>query len=462
MYDHAARNTTRTKDRWKTPKVQFDFVAHTTTSYVLKPDRLWPQEVFTGNSSVFAHPRLLLSAPVTSGTQNVTAYTLLSSDLVKPVIDHEGLKSLEHQELAAIVSEAGPVVVLPDLDYPERSITDGSVVVVVLPDAVSQPAKGNRKSNHVRMLDTWDTYKDTRLVTYNDTKEERWVRSKEGSDLTACRHGPRLMLGIMSVLDHDSERLRRKTIRETYLSYFNQSDTERHRICSLTELLDKSRADHALLLRECQLAYTFVVGGNPEGSTERLTFTDSEPMTLAPDALEPDVVLLNIKENMNDGKSQTYFKYGTTVVDNHLYFDYIIKCDTDTLIFPEYFLNHKMNRLPLFPNNVRVYGGFDLFSREDAMYFAGSLYFLSVDMARYIASDACDRKKLDVFSEDRALGLFAHSHPLPLKRVNIGLPPSVGQKEIWSRTPAKHPVKNVTAYRSEWNKYLSFKAKSQK
>ena len=455
---NSSLDATKTEGRTGTPKVQFDFVAHTTTAFVLKPDHLWPQEVFKGNNSVFAHPRLLLSATVTSGKQNVSGYTLLSSDLVEPIIDHDVLGSLEPQELATIVSEAGPVVVLQDLDQPERSIADDSVLVAVLRDGITQPAKGNRKSNHVRLLDTWDTYKDLCLVTYNDTKEELWIRSNKRSELTNCRHGPRLLLGIMSVLDHDSEQVRRQTIRETYLSFFSQSETERHRICALAELLDKSRADHSILVRDCQLAYTFVVGGNPEGSTERLTFTDPEPLTLAPAVSEPDVVVLNIKENMNDGKSQTYFKYGTTVVDNQLYFDYIIKCDTDTLIFPEYFLNYEMKRLPVFPNNVRVYGGFDLLSREDAMYYAGSLYFLSVDMARYISSDACDRKTLDVFSEDRALGLFAHSHPLPLKRVNIGLPSSeehkMGTKALWSRTAAKHPVKNVTAYRTEWNEYM--------
>jgi len=109
-----------------------------------------------------------------------------------------------------------------------------------------------------------------------------------------------------------------------------------------------------------------------------------------------------------------------------------------------------MSRLPMFPNNIRVYGGFDLKSQLDMIYFAGSLYFLSVDLARYITSEACDRKTLDVFSEDRAMGWFVHSHPFPLKRFNIGLHHSNQDSPA-----AKHPVKNVTIFQQEWNKYVS-------
>jgi hypothetical protein len=429
-----------------TSKVQFDFVAHTSTAFVLKPDKLWPPEIFYGNSSVTDHRSLLLFGP----TENeAAAYTLLSSNLVKPVIDHGGLDSTEQLGLERILSE-----IVPTLGHEVRNVT--------IQDAVLQPPPGDPRSDHVRLIHQWDAYKDAELVTYDDTEEEARVRFIAETDLTRCRYGPRLLIGIMTVFEHQTEKQRRGTIRDTYLSYFRRSEKEIHRICALHELLDRSRADHDVFLQECQLAYTFVAGGNPEGNTERLNYNASDPMILASISSEPDVVLLNIKENMNHGKSQTFFKYATTVVDNHLYFDYIIKCDTDTIIYPDHFLNEEMNRLPIFPHNVRVYGGLDLLSRSDAIYFGGSLYFLSVDLARYIISDACDRKELDVFVEDRAIGLFALSHPLPLKRVNIDLarpgPSTRRRRKKWTPTAAEHPIKNVTVYREAWEKHMSFMA----
>jgi uncharacterized protein (DUF488 family) len=104
-----------------------------------------------------------------------------------------------------------------------------------------------------------------------------------------------------------------------------------------------------------------VVGGNPSGTTELMEFNDTYPITLNGQSLENstdryDTVYLNIRENMNDGKSQTWFRYATMVLENH-YFDYIGKMDTNTLLFPDKFLNETFDRLPPFPNNTRTYGG---------------------------------------------------------------------------------------------------------
>jgi hypothetical protein len=216
----------------------------------------------------------------------------------------------------------------------------------------------------------------------------------------------------------------------------------------------------------CQRAYVFVVGGNPNGSKERVDYSDSEPMTLpSSNSTEADIVLLNIQENMEEGKSQTYLKYATTIIDDHLYFDYVAKTDSDTLIFTERFLNHEIQRLPSFPHNVRVYGGCNLVSQnrygdiQGSIYFAGSLYFMSADLARYVTSKDCDRKRLAVNAEDQSIGNFVHSHPLPLHRVKMAFPQPGGLRrrgkiDIWDHSASRHPVKDIVTYRAAWDRYL--------
>ena len=275
----------------------------------------------------------------------------------------------------------------------------------------------------------------------------------------------------MTMIGNDLEAQRRQLVRETYLSYFNQSTTrENRRICALHEIVNKtSEVDHARLLDECQLAYVFVAGGNPEGLKERVDYSDLEPMTVPSNLTEQDIVLLNIQENMKEGKSQTYLKYATTVIDDHVYFDYVAKTDSDTLIFTEKFLNFEINRLPSFPDNVRVYGGCNLVSRKEygefkgPIYFAGSLYLMSVDLAKYVTSPACDRKHMALYSEDQSMGNFVHSHPLPLRRIKMAFPAASGarrrgQDDVWDGSASRHPLKDLGVYRATWMRYLGLVA----
>jgi hypothetical protein len=171
-------------------------------------------------------------------------------------------------------------------------------------------------------------------------------------------------------------------------------------------------------------------------------------MTLPSPASEPDLVMLNIKENMNEGKTQTYFKYATMICDDHIYFDYIAKTDTDTLFHVDDFLDSDLNHFPVFPDNGRVYGGWSFYGRRSfgdasgVIYYAGSFFFLSPDMARFITSDACDRKRLDRFAEDWTIGAFVDAHPLPQHRIPV------------RQYCLIHPLKDVRLYRYEWKKYM--------
>jgi hypothetical protein len=79
------------------------------------------------------------------------------------------------------------------------------------------------------------------------------------------------------------------------------------RVCTLADF--KARPIETRY--ECQVIYTFVLGANPDVSPELVD--DSRPMEVArpiegicSDLNEPDMTLLNIRENMNEGKSQTW------------------------------------------------------------------------------------------------------------------------------------------------------------
>lgn len=122
----------------------------------------------------------------------------------------------------------------------------------------------------------------------------------------------RFLWGIMTT-ESDLDRRQRQAIRDTYLSYYKSDKENKHRICSITDLInDRIPGDF------CQIAYTFVVGAKPDGNPGLLEpFVDqdfNEELTTMPvdlSAVEDDVTYLNIKENMNKGKMYVCFKMRT-------------------------------------------------------------------------------------------------------------------------------------------------------
>jgi hypothetical protein len=107
----------------------------------------------------------------------------------------------------------------------------------------------------------------------------------------------------------------------------------------------------------CQLIYTFVIGGNEDtldGPTELLD--DHIPILLEKG---DDYVVLNIQENMNSGKSQTWFYFASTIMDNKpkLNFDYVGKMDTDSMPYLDKYFDFADNHLPPSPYNLRTMVG---------------------------------------------------------------------------------------------------------
>jgi len=106
----------------------------------------------------------------------------------------------------------------------------------------------------------------------------------------------------------------------------------------------------------CQFVYTFVMGGNDDiwdGPNELLD--DRIPILLDKG---DDYVVLNIQENMNLGKSQTWFYFAsTTMKETKLNFDYIGKMDTDTMPYLDKYFDFADNHLPPSPYNLRTMVG---------------------------------------------------------------------------------------------------------
>jgi hypothetical protein len=464
-------------------KHQFDYVAYTDTRVRLCPTEFWQNDLFRTTSQ-----KQLYGGLLGRDSMMMRRFVLLSSDMV----DYYVSNSNPHEMMTRDVAVAKTLQ-----SHPGFKNNVAAKVVVVALDGI-HPVPPNTQHAPDYMLKSWDKYKDRLMDSLYEVKaadpddEMALVRSSSSSRRAKNKvrtnavettpplslPPPRLLLGIFS-MDSPMERERRALIRETYLTYFqNRSATTTttrptpNRICSLQQLFLE---DSLLPLpphadggdSSCQMVYTFVLGGNPNGPTELVEPNASYPLTIDEPSIsinninknnshhhphaddESDIVFLNIRENMKEGKSQTWFKYAISSTVNPYNFDYIAKTDTDTVIFPELFLDKVVNKLPrLFPHNVRVYGGDAVIkdSVEELLvgpaYMAGRLYWMSPDLARYITSDDCPRNKLTLFSEDKSIGNFVHSHPLPIRRVRV------------DKSTFRHPAKRPEAFLAHWKNHL--------
>ena len=293
---------------------------------------------------------------------------------------------------------------------------------------------------------TENDYKTVRSITITTTittaKPQRQVKRPSAS---------RYLIGIFTTLNDNREHLRRQIVRRTFLRFYqdnyydynNQFPDQRHLICSLQDLYREGEAD--VLQENCLLVYAFIVGGYPEGPTELLpgVITNGSdydvPLVLtAPpppingstsagscndgyvghvghNGCEDDIVYLNIRENMNDGKSLTFFSYGASVADE-LNIDFIVKMDTDAILFPQEFLRQLANfNLPKqnkeknnssssssSSSSIAIYGGYSWMPglkppcppHPTKHFFSGHFYFVSTNLARSIVSPSCARQAL--------------------------------------------------------------------
>jgi hypothetical protein len=227
------------------------------------------------------------------------------------------------------------------------------------------------------------------------------------------------------------------------------------RVCSLPDFKQKSVEERDV----CELIYTFVVGGNQETTPELVD--DSRPMTAtrpvsgkSPDLNDPDMTLLNIKENMNEGKSQTWLKHGAEVAEQYG-LDYVVKCDADSMLHLHEFFTFAYKHLPPAPYNTNVYAGalrdkayWPRHTTEDErirfesyfgnnfegvhLYVAGQLYIMSTDLAKFVGQEALENKcSYCEGHEDHDISAMAFHSPDPIKLLVIGR-----KQRFW-----EHPVK---------------------
>jgi uncharacterized protein YwbE len=239
----------------------------------------------------------------------------------------------------------------------------------------------------------------------------------------------RILLGIFTTNSRNDES-RRQLIRKTYLSNFEilrtiglSSDAD-NMICSLTDFMESG-----MKKEDCSIVYTFVMGAMDSSNTtaptdlteqkdqENVSYVVERHQSSLPKTLERDILYLNVRENMNAGKTVTWFRYASSILPaDQLGIDMIAKIDQDTVIFPRPLLedlNHQISARPA----QRLYGGHDLVEgmAGDIPYMQGGAYFLSTDVAKQITSPACPRRQIIqkynrergyTRAEDREIGLF--------------------------------------------------------
>jgi len=188
-------------------------------------------------------------------------------------------------------------------------------------------------------------------IMVNSTTENRFLTRSSvlGNVLnptTATKQlsGPppfRMLLGIFST-ESTKERARQTLIKNTYLSLpkfiarYNVTTVPSRfsRVCSLYEFWHGNLTER----EECQLLYTWVMGAakktDPHATTEYLHLELDRPIIITAPNSDPNTTYLNIIENMNEGKSQTWFKYASTQIPDDLGIDLIAKVDTDCLLYP--------------------------------------------------------------------------------------------------------------------------------
>jgi hypothetical protein len=185
---------------------------------------------------------------------------------------------------------------------------------------------------------------------HNHNQTTTAVRKVPSDELISNRSS-RVLVGIFS-----SDSPSGVVCRGRYRALFRLWDDER--VCSLSAFR-KMPEYHR---QKCELIWTFVVGGGgkdipPENVADERPMIVELPATgESPDWNATDMTLLNIRENMNEGKSQTWLKYAASVARENG-FQYVAKCDEDSILRLPDFFQFTRHRLPPSPYNKGFFVG---------------------------------------------------------------------------------------------------------
>ena len=225
---------------------------------------------------------------------------------------------------------------------------------------------------------------------------------------------------LIGVFSTTGEGKHRAEIRKSIFEHRNG------RVCNLQQYVKRRNTR-----KVCQILYTFVIGASP--SAPSLVLSNSTyPVVLEMQGGEPDVTWLSIRENMQDGKTQTWFSFAASLTSQYS-IDYIAKMDMDTFLDVRSLLKFIDANLPPAPSapttdTRKRYGGllqeFLACGRyvhcellRGRIYMSGQFYFVSGDLASYISSNVFDSSKLRTGFEDIDFGLWIFSYPAAINLV---------------------------------------------
>jgi hypothetical protein len=268
----------------------------------------------------------------------------------------------------------------------------------------------------------------------------------------------RVLFGIITA-DFKNDQAYRKRHRMLFELW---NDT---RVCSLPDFKAKPLSERY----ECEIIYTFVMAANPDASPELVDesrpFEVQRPIRggVCTDLNEPDMTLLNIRENMNEGKSQTWMYYGAKIAREYD-LDYVTKCDADAILHLHEFFMFAYKHMPPAPYNRNMYIGalrdkaywprhetdeerirfesyFGNVFEGVHLYVAGQMYIMSTDLSHFIGEEAL-RSNCSYCEghEDHDISAMAFHAPEPVKLVVVGRP-----MRFW-----EHPVKGEPRWRRIW------------
>eukprot|EP00797_Seminavis_robusta_P001191 Sro1074_g238300.1 n/a (322) ;mRNA; r:19572-20537 len=233
---------------------------------------------------------------------------------------------------------------------------------------------------------------------------------------------------------------------------------------------------------QCQFIYTFVVGGNKTNNARTELVDDSAPITVTPSTNHnhnhirskdlrsaTDVTFLNIQENMNDGKSQTWFKYAAMLMQQYD-LDYAGKMDSDSLPYMDKFFSWAHTYLPPPPYNAGILAGVPIdklwwqsrskaqmaldetedffknsFGKVFHLYAAGQCYILSRDLVHTVVLEAPHSHAYQEGHEDHDISAMAFHSSKPISFHFLNL-----QQQFW-RHPVKRYKKKVRYWRTLWH-----------
>lgn len=235
----------------------------------------------------------------------------------------------------------------------------------------------------------------------------------------------RFLLGIFCT---QKDKELRQLIRSTMLGP-ELPESTKSRLCSLQEYLGSEKDTF-----ECQLIYTFVIGGNESG---KMFYKANETKLVMEENSkfleeEPDLTLLNIREHMQLGKTPSYFHYASTLLNRGI--DYVGKSDLDTLFSTPQLVDFINQELPPRYPDPHIFGGYMMdyvacggggiacAPMMNKVYMSGQFYFCSHDIVAYLPSVRLNTtfKGKEGGHEDLifAIRVWGYNHPIKVLAMN--------------------------------------------